>query len=181
MIEQLNQREFVRIQQIYPLFKMERKGKYLTVHTGRNSSFCPWLVDGHLEHQDTLYLDHAYMERSMSNDLMKIYPDLFIHVYASKNGCQASVWINRLREGEPDDAESIGELDILTPGLHTVLTKWQKEAAKAKQENWFFCSGHSKAEPMSKYGYFHFAGKYCKAFGDENPNSRKAAANENYN
>jgi hypothetical protein len=117
------------------------------------------------------------MQKSMGHALMSIYPDLYIGIYAGKDGVMVSVWVKR----ERGDAEAIGTLDIVSGDLHPTLLKWQKEAEKSKQDGWFFCSGHVKAEPKSEWGYFHFAGNYCRQYGEENPESRRAAARETYN
>lgn len=80
-----------------------------------------------------------------------------------------------------DDAESIGLLEITLQNLHARLQEWQNEAKKAKQDGYFFCSGHVRAEPKSSFDYYHFAGNYCKEWGNKHPELRKAAAREAYN
>ena len=67
------------------------------------------------------------------------------------------------------------------PSLHSALAALQIEAAQAKQQGWFFCTGHNRAEEQHDGQYFYFAGKYCKAWGDEHPDHRQAAAQERYN
>ncbi len=171
--------EFKRLQSIYPLFKFELDGSHLTVTFNEGSTFQPSINNGRLDHEATRYLDNAHMQKTISQDLMKIYPDLYISTYASKDGCFISVWVKR----NNDDAESVGEhmLNLCSVELHNTLQKWQFEAKKAKQDNWFYCSGHCKAEPKSEYGYFYFAGRYCKQYGIENPNHKLEAGRETYN
>lgn len=176
----LNQKELERLQKVYPLFKFSLEGKVLNVQTSKGSSFNPWMKNGRIEHEATMHLDRDHMQKSMSITLMKLYPDLYIHVYPSKNGCEVSVWVNRPRDGESDDAESIGTLDICSNYLHRNLLHWQKESYLAKQEGWFFCSGHSRAEMKTEGHYFHFAGNYCKQWGEEHPADRLAAMRETY-
>ncbi len=170
-------REFERLKMLYPLFQFEFDGKHLTVQTSGNSSYHTTIENGRVDHDSMRHLDHDHMQKVMSQSLMELYPDLHISVYASKDGANASVWIDR----DGRDAEAIGHVDILDVLLHPTLASWQKEALQAKQEGWFFCSGHTKAEPKAEWGYFHFAGNYCKRYGEENPESRKAAARETYN
>ena len=179
--ERHNRREFEHLQKVYPLFPMTLDGKVLNVKTGKNSSFNPWLTNGHLDHEAHLYLDHYHMTKTLSVELMKLYPDLYISVYASKDGCTVSVWVNRPREdGEPNDAESIGSINIIDVCLHNRLHDWNLEADQAKRNKWFFCSGHQCAEVESQYGYFYFAGKYCKRWTIEHPEDVKRAQMETY-
>jgi hypothetical protein len=54
------------------------------------------------------------------------------------------------------------------------------EAHLSKQSNYFFCSAHQRAEPLTSYSYFHFAGKYCKEWATAHPDQYKVAINESY-
>jgi hypothetical protein len=172
-----DEREFERLKMLYPLFQFEREGKHLTVHTSKSSSFHPWLENGRIGHEAEQHLNHDHMVKSMSQSLMSLYPDLYISVYAGKDGAKAHVWMKR----NDSDAEAIGSVDIVSPFIRITLKKWQKEAEQAKQKGWFFCSGHVRAEKHGDGDYFYFAGNYCKQWGDEHPESRKEAARETYN
>jgi len=179
-----NEKEVARLQSIYPLFKFEL-GQYvkseedtqvLTVHIANGHSFNPWIKQGRLDHLALRGLDQYHCSKSISVALMRLYPDLFISSYCGKDGVLLSVWINR----EGRDREAVGYIDITEPYLHGTLQTWQREASKAKQQGWFFCSGHIIAEPKSQYDYFHFAGNYCKQWGEQHPDQRRVAISQNY-
>ncbi len=181
-VDQANVRELERFRQIYPMLKFELDGIHLTVQMGANSSYHTTMEQGRVDHESTMYIEKDNMQLTMSHSLMARYPDLYISINAGKDGCLASVWINRPNDkGEADDAEGMGHLDVVEADFHTTLRKWQKEAKKAKQKGWFFCTGHVRAEPMSEYGYFYFAGKFCKQYGIDNPEHNKMAGRETYN
>ena len=112
----------------------------------------------------------------MSQQLMKLYPDLYISVHTGKDGGDITVQVNR----NGNDGEAIGEINLTSPDLHTLLSKWQDEALMAKRKGYFFCTGHVRHEKCHEGQYFHFAGNYCKEWGDQYPEERKAALNQNY-
>jgi hypothetical protein len=176
-----NKGEFERLCKIYPLFKLsikEIEGKdHLTADINDGSSFNCYLTElGGLTRESQLTLDRDHMQESLRVELMLQYPDLYISVYANRKGLVASAWVKRNNK----DDEAIGDIDILSMDFRDTMAKWQEEAEKSKQDGWFFCSGHQKAEPLGDDGYFHFAGRYCKKYGDEHPESRSAAMKENY-
>jgi hypothetical protein len=178
-----NEQEVNRLRKCYPLFtfdyKKENEAKgfnNLTINYSEGSAFHTSIKDGRTDRELEQELDHKHLQALMSQDLMKLYPDLYVHIYADSNGCTVHVWVKR----DGRDFESIGTLNVLDLDFHKTLTIWQKEALQAKQDGWFFCSGHLKAERKSDYGYFYFAGNYCKQWGDEHPNHRDMAAREDY-
>lgn len=172
-----NKKEVARLEKCYPLFKFELKDdSLLEIHFTKNHSFSPRLENGRLDWDSERQLDNEHMQASIKQQLMGIYPHLYLNAYAHRNGLTISAWVNRNNK----DVESIRSIEITSLNLHETLKQWNDEAQKAKQDGWFFCSGHLKAEPKTEYGYFHFAGQYCKRFGDENPTARKRAAQENY-
>jgi len=178
MITEADKKELERLKKAYPLFTFcLDDNNYLTVVIGKGSKYCTIIKDGHIDKVSTLYIDKDHMEASISRDLMLIYPDLYIHAYSNKTGLATYVWVQRNNR----DHESIGAVSITDSDFHKKLSNWQVESKKAKQDSWFFCTGHQKAEPIGDYGFFHFAGKYCKGWGDEHPEAREAASRETYN
>ena len=176
-----NQQKLIQLRKQYPLFKIEYDGKkVLTFHTWKNSSYSCWLENCQIDRESIALLNKDHMEKTLSLDLMKLYPNLYIHVYSSRDGCGISVWVNRLLDGEPDDAEAIGNINIIDKYLHKTLHDWNLEANQAKRHGWFFCTGHQCAELESNYGYFYFAGKYCKEWGKTHPEELRRAAMETY-
>ena len=175
-----NQREFERFQRIYPLFKFEwQEGKTVnnvTVTFSKSHSYCFAIEYGRASKGTEDLLDREHSETSIEKALMQMYPDLYISAHIHRDGVMLGVWVNR----NNDDAEAIGNLNLASPSSHTTLRKWQKESKTAKQKDYFFCSGHVRAEPKSDYGYYHFAGNYCKQWGDEHPEARRAAGRETY-
>ncbi len=59
------------------------------------------------------------------------------------------------------------------------LRRLNKEAEKACQPDWFFCSECQSAKPMSEYGHFYFADTRCKDC--VTPEWLRRAKAENYN
>jgi len=179
MINKKNYRkaELERLQNMYPLFTFTEEHDGLRV-SAKNSSLWVKCNDfGIIPHEAEIRLNNEHMVKSLNRAFRNQYPDLYISVYANKDGITLSVWVNR----NDDDAEAIGCIDIVSPKLRETLSEWQKEAAQSKVDGWFFCSGHLRAEPKTKYGFFYFASRYCKQFGIENPKIAKEAALERYN
>jgi hypothetical protein len=87
------------------------------------------------------------------------------------------IWVRR----NGNDAEAIKCLSM--PKLTGIdLLQWaEAEAIKATQQDWFFCSGHGKAEPATEGHFYHFAARYCFDYGVEHPEALKEAREENYN
>jgi hypothetical protein len=180
----MNNQELERLRKIYPLFKMEVSEKrsiegneILEVDMDRGHAFHPWLTKcGRLDHEAERHLDLEHCKKYVANQLKKQYPNLHISLYIGRADILVSVWVDRDDRG----AEAIGHVQLFDANFKDTMTYWEQEAILAKQDGFFFCSGHKKAEPKSEYGYFHFAGEYCKKYGEENPKSRKAAARETY-
>ena len=179
-----NQKEVARLQKCYPLFKFTLDKEPLNdidhvnnleIQYSIGHSYYTPIVDGRLKYGE-LDLIKEHMEQTIANNLMELYHDLYFSLYTHRNGITISVWVKR----DNRDCESVGQLDIISTDLHETLKRWQIEATRAKQTGWFFCSGHTKAEPKSEYGYFHFAGNYCKKYGDEHPDQRKEAGRQSY-
>lgn len=174
-------KELNRLRKIYPLFTFDEETKesvnnlIIGISSG-HKFYCSLEEGGKLGREAESHLEHDHMEKSIRHEFMKRYPDLVVSPYANRNGIMLSIWVKR---GERD-AESIGSLDMLNPTLTETLDNLQLEAHSAKQEGMFFCSGHKRAEPKKDGWYFHFAGNYCKEYGDEHPEQRKEAAREIY-
>jgi len=171
-----DEREFERLKMLYPLFQFKKDGEHCVAILSDTHFQHFTIENGRVENDIERSLDHEHMEKSMSQALMKLYPDLYISVFAGRDGALASVWVKR----DGRDAEAVGSVDVISKDLHQTLQRWQEEAGKAKRRGWFFCTGHKRAEPESDYGYFYFAGSYCKQWGNEHPEHRVKAARETY-
>lgn len=175
----LRQDELERTRNLYPLFGIEydEGNDLITVQLSRNCSLCDKPAHGKFSWELMRQLDNEHMKKSIEKRLMEIYPDLHVSVHTHKNGIMVSLWVDR----DGRDAEGMGELPLVELNFHEEMSKKQAHAEKSKQEDWFYCSGHGRAEPKSEYGYFYFAGRYCKKYGEENPEHRGAAGRERYN
>ena len=175
-----NKKELEHLKSLYPLLDIkhewtERGDLKLIIHTGQNSSLHTGITEGRCN-TPTHDLDRYHLILSQEKQLMSLYPDLQIGIFQSRNYIDVSCWV--LRDGSGHEA--IGSIDILDTELHQTLSHWQIEAKASKLPNWFFCSGHKRAEPITSYGYFHFAGNYCNEWGDQHQEDRAAAQRETY-
>ena len=178
-------KELKRLRMIYPLFDIKvddslsiEENEILDVEISKGHAFHPWVTkQGRLDREAAAYLNSEHCKKHVATQLKVQYPNLHTSLYIGRADILVSVWVDR----NDRDAEAIGHVQLYDPNFKDIMTHWEQEAALAKQDGFFFCSGHRKAEPKSEYGYFHFAGSYCKQYGEENPESRKAAARENYN
>ncbi len=181
----LNKQEFERLKKQYPLFKFEILDKLngsgtetMRVSYSGGSSQCFWLTQyGTFPNDNYETLNHEHMEKSLAKQLGEKYPDLHFWINGHKDGISVHVSVNRGdREGT-----GIGGIDLTNEKSHATMNYWQSEALKSKQDGYFFCSGHQKAEPKEDYCYFYFMGDYCKKYAEENPEHRQMAARERYN
>lgn len=181
----MDNKELVRLRKIYPLFELKvsdklsiEGGEILEVIISRGHSFHSWLTKrGRLDHESERMLDLEHCKKYVAEELHKQYPDLHSSPYIGRADLLVSVWADR----DGRDAEAIGHIQLFAPNFREQMLQWQEEARIAKKEGWFFCSGHSRAEKREDGYWFHFAGSYCKQYGDENPEARRAAARETYN
>lgn len=190
-MNQTQLRELKRLQSLYPLFKFkpnelqiigrDSKTLYVDVMLTRSSSISIEFNEYRLlePHDVERKLDNEHMKQSMINEFMKQYPDLYIGLYESREGIYLSAWVKQ--ENRDGSAITSPGIQITSQQLHFQLSKWQDEAHKSNEPNMFYCSGHNRAESKSEYGYFCFAGTYCKQFGIENPEHLKMAGRETYN
>jgi len=174
--EERNLQELERLKKTYYLFEFDLQDTNLKVQTSKSSWSHFSLNNGHLPWESRVRLDEEHMRKSISKDLMELYPNLWISAYSNHKELVLGVWVKRGNL----DAEAIGEISITHPELHTKLKIWEEQAKLAKQEGWFFCSGHGLAEQKKEGFYFYFAGNYCKEWGDTNPEQRRRALVENY-
>lgn len=135
--------------------------------------------------QDAHRLDDEHMKLKIADGLMLHYPHLFISASTTRDGVHLTAWTRMEREHEgvtyPDDDTAIGSVALDDPELHATLQRWEVEATRAAAEGWFYCSGHGRAEQQHEGQWFHFAGRYCKTYGEEHPGQRQEAARETYN
>lgn len=122
------------------------------------------------------FLEQENMKASARAKFTSVYPNLYPSiVLQDKCFIVTALWVNR----NGRDAESIPMDDNLM--TDEFLKRMDSEAAKAKQKNWFFCTGCSKAKPYSEYAYFCFSGNYCKICKEKNPELYRKAQAETYN
>ena len=175
-----NKKELEHLEKLYPLFNIEHQWSErgdisLILNLHHNSSLHTNITSGKCV-TSSQELDHMHLVLSLEKKLMSLYPDLQVGVYPSRDSIDVTCWV--LRDGSGHEA--IGNIDILDCYLPSTLGQWQIEAKASKLPNWFFCSGHKRAEPIISYGYFHFAGNYCKEWGNEHQEDRAAAQRETY-
>lgn len=121
--------------------------------------------------------NREHLQLSLAKQMMELYPHMYIVVAVGRYDISLSVYV----KWEDRDAGSIENGVLLTDqDLHERLGDWEREAAKASEEGWFFCSGHNRAEQLSEYDFFWFSSRYCKEFGKANPDFRHEAVTETY-
>ena len=105
------------------------------------------------------------------------YP--FLHPYINSGSLQiSSLWVER--NGRDAESMPLPEDHVTWTYTEEEFKRHNEEARKANQKGWFYCSNCGMAKPESEYAYSHFAGKYCTKCKEEDPDSYKAAMNENY-
>lgn len=177
-----DKQEQARLRSLYHRlgFNFEVEGHYRAEYRGRSQS----LSENYSQRERELTEWHRQI--ATQERLMKMYPDLWISVWEGIHGYDVRVWIKRIWPGstEERDAEAIrhtGALYLDDPSLHQTLAAAQTQASLAKQDGWFYCTGHARAEKREEGAWFHFAGHHCKQYGEENLAARAAAAQEQYN
>lgn len=177
-----DKKEQARLRSLYHRlgFNFEVEGHYRAEYRGRSQS----LSENYNQRERELAEWHRQI--ATQERLMKMYPDLWIAVSEYVEGYSLFVWIKRIWPGstEERDAEAIrhtGALYLDDPSLHQTLAAAQEQAALAKQDGWFYCTGHGRAEKREEGHWFHFAGRFCVEYGKENPQARTAAGQERYN
>ena len=120
-------------------------------------------------------LDKANERQKVFMENQAKYPNLWFYVDQYTLEVR-DAWVNRSNR----DAESLG-VSPETFKDPILLEHLNAEAGRALQEGWFFCTGCSEAHPKEEYGYFYFAGSYCKKHAVEHPEHRRQAALESYN
>lgn len=124
----------------------------------------------------------AYPRTKEEQEIMNRYPHLFI--FCSQN--LIHMWVANEYMGEIRDTTSIPDplpLHAYQSNNQETIQKleyYNEEARKSKQEGWFLCTGHRKAEPMENFSFFHCAGWYCKEWAALYPKQRLAAIQESY-
>lgn len=111
----------------------------------------------------------------------KVFRTMVLHPGAQERepGYELSLWVRR---GERD-GEAIGRTFPLPLNQDDInwIRQANKEAEKANQPDWFYCTRCKKAYPRTEYGYFYFAGNYCKQCKVDDPAHFKMACRETYN
>lgn len=175
----ISKQELERLRKVYPLFKFEERNEGENIQVilndrGTCSLYMKVISPIKVDREDDLVKEH--MTVSITKRLSEHYPDLYFAAHIDKLSVCISVWV---REG---DRESVGitSLDILDPELHDKLSIFQAHAEKSKQDGYFFCTGHQRAEPKEDYCFRHFLGQYCNQYAEEHPEVLSRARRENY-
>jgi hypothetical protein len=178
--ERISEQDQERLRKVYPLLEFDFSNPLCAIARYGDQSF--GLDDNYSLREQKLTEWHQQI--ATETRLRVLYPDLWISIYEGIHGYAVSVWVKRSTvTGAWRDAEAFGQTGMLyldDPALHPTLVRYQEQAALAKQDGWFLCSGHDRAEKREDGMWFHFAGKYCKQYGDEHPGKHAAARNENY-
>lgn len=159
----------------YPLFRFDfEKNRY--ARDSWSKSF--QVLNDSIAWQSSTIMTNEHGIESISEGLTKIYPHLRFYVLLGTAGADVKCWV--VRNGRSGEGFSRDLPPLHDPELHIALTLCEQEAVKALQDGWFLCTGHNRAEQKQPGWYFHFAGEYCKEYGDANPKHRETAARETY-
>lgn len=118
----------------------------------------------------------------LEKEIMDIYPHLFVGEY----GNYICLWVAiKYRELTRDGTAIENDITVQgwidqDPKVLEKLAYYNEQAKQSKENGWFFCTAHKKAEPRENYGYFHFAGSYCKQYAEQHPEKLRAALEETY-
>lgn len=177
-----DKKEQARLRSLYHRlgFNFEVEGHYRAEGGGRSVS----LSENYNQRERELTEWHGIV--ATRERLMLVYPDLWIALYNGIEGYDVYIWVKRTwpDSTKERDGEAIRQGDALyldDPSLHQTLAAAQEQAALARQDGWFYCTGHARAEKREEGHWFHFAGQFCKEYGEEKPNARAAAGQERYN
>jgi len=169
--EMTNSEVIATLKEKFPLFRYEDHGNHVTVFVDTSSSMGVYngeITPGHLLNFER---EHARLEaRKKWNDK---YPNLFFHIDAYTLQ-PTSLYV--LRDGR--DGEAISGCHF--PMQEYELTHLNEQAGLALQPDMFFCTDCWKAYPRSEFGFFHFAGNYCKKCEAADPEAAERARNERY-
>lgn len=173
-------REYQRLKAIYPLFEWTWDAESRACRWRMNSVSSSVALDeyGRPKYRDSeSSLRHYHCEATIKKQFSEQYPHLYFGISVGKDGVRVDVYVFRNdRDGEP-----MGHKNICDSFLHDWLGQKESESIKAKQDGFFYCCGHNRVEKRAEGGYFWFAGRYCKEYGDENPKHRSDASRETYN
>ena len=173
------------LQARWPLFKYhETKNFY-----GDEPQFTVWLsprnendngststsVSGTIDEKQIEALDGYHARLQTLNLYHAKFPNLWFYIDQYTYRITGAYVRRDGRDGEGISVHG----DALRDPL--MLDHLNAEAGKALQDGWFWCSNCDVAKPESEYGYFHFAGKYCRSCRDKNPQKYKEARSESYN
>lgn len=162
----------VSLKKEFPLLEFIPQENHVVVKN-KNSQF--WIKEK-FDRIDKVIQEHLIV--SLKKELNRMYPNLYFGIYISKTTISISVWV--MVDGR--DGTSTGKSFVITQvDLHERLKLLNEEAHKSKQEGWFFCTGHGRAEQIEEYDYWCFTGKFCKQFSEEFPEQKRSALNERYN
>lgn len=127
-------------------------------------------------HENDKLIKDCYLEATINKKLEDLYPNLVVQSYVRPHSISVAVWIKR----NGRDAEGLGTLDFLAVDFHDGMISLQETALVASEPNMFYCGGCKIPQSKSEYGYHYFSGKYCKVFGENNPQHKDRALRETY-
>lgn len=113
---------------------------------------------------------------SIRQSLQRLYPNLQIMVTDGDEATNVETWVYGSGTAMNLHRPRLDEL-----GFHDEMARRDKIAAKASQEGNFYCTGCREVHSSDEYSFFHFAGRYCKTYGKENPDHKRRALSETYN
>ena len=173
------------LQARWPLFKYDERKDFHTSKPG----FQIWLnprsvtdngnvstyVSDVIDERQVNVLDDYHKRLRIRNAYHEKYPNLWFYIDQTTSKV-TGVWVRR----DGRDGEGIGVYgDALQDPV--MLEHLNIEAGKALQDGWFWCSRCDEPKPDKDYGYYFFAGKYCKACQMANPKHYREAMSESYN
>ena len=163
--------DFASIGDHYLRYGPDRPGQ-----DGMTSSHTTHARHGHFSHAEP-QMRIANVEGAIDAKIRARHPALWVSAHIHKDGISLGIWV--ARDGRDHEAID-GNLDFGSAGSEEKLARYGEEAARALADGWFFCTGHGRAEQVAEGRWGHFAGSYCAEWGVEHPESRSAAAREDY-
>jgi len=168
-----------RLQSLYPFFAFtftDGGGEAVTPKGSR-------ILFGNDVHNYEATLNREHMEVAVARRLQDRYPHLWVSATTDRAGVFLSLWQKRtLDDGTETDGTALrhDHPQVEDPELHAKLAALEAEAANASQEGWFYCTGHARAEQVHEGMYHYFAGRFCRAYGEEHPEHLRSALAETY-
>lgn len=120
-------------------------------------------------------LKKPHRKITMEKNLQENYKHLNIGVYHDKLGMKVSLWV------KGNGTALAKDLYMSNPKFHGKMQSYNMKARRARDDDYFWCSGCEEIHEKERYSYYYFAGKYCEQFKSDNPEHYRRAMNESYN